>query len=273
MDKESIKIRLIEKILPHVESLARLTKVPVLGELLEMVLFSEKDDMVYLPKNEVVEVGEFIEPPESMALPSRVVEHFIREANFHWKMDFCICRKSNQCEDYPGELGCLFLGEAAKEIPSEYGEPITEEEALEHLEKCRDAGLVHLIGRHKLDTLWLNVGPGRKLLTICNCCPCCCLHRMLPELRTEQGSRIKKMPGVKVEVTDDCMGCGACTEEICFVDAISIGGDGKAEIGEECRGCGRCVNFCPEDAIELTVEDSEFLEKSIERIEDKVNVS
>ncbi len=209
------------------------------------MLFSEKDDMVYLPKNEGVEVGEFIGPPESTALPSRVVEHFIKEVNFHWKMDFFICRKSNQCEDYPVELGCLFLGEAAREIPSKYGELITEEEALEHVEKCKYAGLVRLTGRHRLDTLWLNMGPCRKLLTICNCCPCCCLYRMLPELGPEQGSRIEKMPGVEVEVTDDCVGCEACTEGICFVDAIGIGRMERPKSGKSVVAVGGAWTFVP----------------------------
>jgi len=89
---------------------------------------------------------------------------------------------STGCKDYPMDLGCIFLGEAVKEINPKFGRMATVEEALEHAKKCRDAGLVHLIGKNKLDTVWLNAGPGDKLMTICNCCPCCCLWKILPDI-------------------------------------------------------------------------------------------
>jgi hypothetical protein len=90
-------------------------------------------------------------------------------------MNTCLCRDAKQCKDYPIDLGCLFLGEAALGINPRLGRGVTKREALEHIRRCREAGLVHLIGRNKLDTVWLGVGPGDKLLTICHCCPCCCL--------------------------------------------------------------------------------------------------
>jgi len=77
-------------------------------------------------------------------------------------MDWCICRKSTKCEDYPIELGCLFLGEATLKIDPRLGHRATKQEALEHVQKCRDAGLVHLIGRNKLDSVWLNAQPGNN---------------------------------------------------------------------------------------------------------------
>jgi ferredoxin len=79
------------------------------------------------------------------------------------------------------------------------------------------------------------------------------------------------MPGVDVKVTDGCVGCGTCTEGICFVDAITLI-DGKAVISEECRGCGRCVEVCPEGAIELTLDNSQFIEDSIDRVDAVVDV-
>ncbi len=123
MSKAGSIIEIIEKLFPYRFTLARITKIPILGSFVENFAFGEEDELIYLPKKEVVDVNEYVEPPESMALPSQVVEHFIREADFHWKMDFCICRKSNQCEDYPIDYGCLFLGEAAKDISPEYGKP------------------------------------------------------------------------------------------------------------------------------------------------------
>ncbi|MHA1277399.1 MAG: DUF362 domain-containing protein [Candidatus Helarchaeota archaeon] len=80
------------------------------------------------------------------------------------------------------------------------------------------------------------------------------------------------MPGVEVTVTDRCVGCGSCIE-ICFVEAIQIVSK-MAVINEKiCRGCGRCVEQCPKSAIELTITDSEFLQKTIHQIAKSVDLS
>ncbi|MHA1138530.1 MAG: 4Fe-4S binding protein [Candidatus Thorarchaeota archaeon] len=48
--------------------------------------------------------------------------------------------------------------------------------------------------------------------------------------------------------------------------------DGKAVISAECRGCGRCVEVCPNDAIELTINNPEFMSDSIDRVSSVVDV-
>lgn len=74
------------------------------------------------------------------------------------------------------------------------------------------------------------------------------------------------MPGVTVRVTDACIGCGKCTKDTCFVDAIRLE-SGRAVIGDDCRGCGRCAMNCPEKAIQVSVEDSDVVRRAIERLE------
>jgi len=252
-------------------TLAKVSRLPLLGWLTDRMLFKD-DELVYLPKDRViqVEVNRAIEAPVNMVLPSQVVHSFIDQAEVHWIMDFCICRVSNECRDYPSDLGCLFMGEAALRIDPRLGRLATREEAHEHIRRAGEAGLVHLIGRNKLDTVWLDVGPGERLLTVCNCCQCCCLWKMLPDLAPAIGSRVTKMDGVEVEVTPDCVGCGTC-QGSCFVDAIKIV-DGRAQIGEECRGCGRCVEACPEHAITITIPDLAAIARTIKRIENVVDV-
>ncbi|KYK31780.1 MAG: 4Fe-4S ferredoxin [Theionarchaea archaeon DG-70] len=263
-------VTLIEKGFPYRFFLARLTRVPILRRIMEY-LFFEGDHMIYLPTEKVIRINKSVNTDtESMVLPSHIVEYFIQKANYLWIMNFCICRDTMQCKDYPIKLGCLFLGEAAMDINPQLGRPATKKEALEHVQKCREAGLVHLIGRNKLDAVWLNVGPQNKLLTVCNCCPCCCLWRMLPDLAPEISTSITRMPGVTVTVTDACVGCGTC-EQVCFVNAITVV-NGRAVISDQCRGCGRCVEICPHKAIELSIE-GDFVEKSIERIAELVDVS
>ncbi len=264
-------VQLLKMAFPGRFLAARATKTPVLGNVVDRWLFGG-DDLIYLPQDNVIEINQSLELPDEMVLPSQVVEHFIEAANTHWIMNACICRDASVCEDYPIDLGCLFLGEAALGINPQLGRRVTKEEALEHVRRCREAGLVHLIGRNKLDTIWLGIGPGDRLLTVCNCCPCCCLWRTLPYLAPQISAKITRMPGVTVEVTDRCIGCGTCTRDVCFVDAIHEV-DGHAAISDACRGCGRCVEVCPQNAIEISVENNGFVAESIARIAPLVDVS
>ena len=266
-------VSLIKKTFPNIRMIAKMTNIPIIGRIVDKMLF-EGDDIIYLPKDNVVKIriGKELEKPIETAVPSEIVHQFIDKANHHWIMNFCICRDSKSCEDYPQEYGCLFMGEAVHGINPNLGRLVSKEEAHEYVRKCREAGLVHLIGRNKLDAMWLNVGPGDKLLTVCNCCPCCCLWKILPDVNPEIGRKITKMVGVNVEVTDRCVGCGTCIQEnVCFVDAIRLV-NGRAVIGKECRGCGRCVEVCPEQAIELTIDNTVFVEKSVERIDSIIDV-
>ncbi len=262
--------------------MARLTKVPFFGKLV-IYAFFDKDDMIYLPKDDVA-LGSLdksrtiamnvVANPHNMVLPSRVVEHFINESRYIFLMDRCICRNANECQDYPEELGCIFLGRGVVRIPKNMGRIVTKDEALEHLKRAREAGLVHLIGRNKIDSIWLDTGPKEDLLSICNCCPCCCLWKMIPYMSSEVRDGINRMPGVEVRVNPDaCKGCGACIEDhTCFVKALSVL-DGKSRIDQSlCKGCGRCVTVCRHKAIELRIVDSAFLEKSIKRIDPLVDV-
>ena len=253
----------VKKIFPTRYLLARATRLPYLGSLVDRTLF-DGDDMIYLPSNRTIQVNEAIPANRNMVVPSQVVEHFIERAEVHWIMHSCICRTAAGCEDYPRDLGCLFLGEAALDINPDLGRRVTKTEASRHVARCREAGLVHLIGRNKLDTVWLGVGPGHRLLTICNCCPCCCVWRVLPYVKAEIGAKVTRMPGVEVTVGEACIGCGDCLDT-CFVNAIRLVDD-RAQIIESCRGCGRCVEICPQGAIELQVNADGFVERAIERI-------
>lgn len=187
-------------------------------------------------------------------------------------MNFCICCESNKCVDYPRDLGCRFMGEAAKRIDPKLDHPITWEAAHAHIRRADSAGFIHVIGRNKLDAVWLDVSPGVKLLTVCNCCPCCCRWKMLPSLNDAIAGRIKKMEGVEVNVdTSKCVGCTEC-QGVCFVEAIEIV-DGKARISDQCRGCGRCVEACLHQTVEMTMPTMEATENTVKRIHEKVEVS
>jgi hypothetical protein len=172
------------------------TKNPNTAKMMAELL--KGDDMICLPKDKVIPIGAAIEKEPDIILPSKVVDHFIETASHRVLMNFCICHESMECEDYPIELGCMFLGDAAKKIHPELGREASVEESKEHARKCRDSGLVYSVGKSKLDSVWLAVGPDTKLLTICNCCPCCCLTRTVPYSAPILGESFSRMPGVQV---------------------------------------------------------------------------
>jgi len=263
--------------------MAKLTRLPVVGRAMEFAFF-EDDDIIILPKDEVaqrtlsktrtIELNVTAQP-ENIVLPSQAIEHFVRKSRYIYLMNKCMCRDSNHCNNYPSELGCIFLGRGTLKIPEGMGRMITPDEAAEHLRRCRQAGLVHLIGRDKIDSVWLGTGAKENLLSICSCCECCCLWKMLPQLNESINSTVTKMPGVQLILHEErCTGCRTCIKKkICYVGAIFIG-DGKARIDANlCKGCGRCVETCPSQAIELRIEDSDFMRRTIARIEPLVDVT
>ncbi len=244
---------------------ARLTRIPLLGKLTKRLLF-EDDDIVFVPMNES------IDPGEDIALPSDIVRHFVKVAGHRWIMNECICRAAKKCKDHPTELGCIFLGEAVLGINPALGRLASVEETLEHVDKCEEAGLAHLIGRNKLDSVWLNVEPADKLLTICNCCNCCCLWKiLLPNAYRSIAESVRRPEGLEVVVSDACAGCGTCSEN-CFSQSITIRNE-RAIISDACIGCGRCIPLCPQNAIRVSIASPEsFHDDLIRKISSLVQV-
>jgi heterodisulfide reductase subunit A-like polyferredoxin len=80
------------------------------------------------------------------------------------------------------------------------------------------------------------------------------------------------MPGVAVSVSDKCVGCGTCIEDVCFMDAIHLE-EGQAVIDDTCKGCGRCVDICPQGAIKLSIGGQRFLEDAIAHIDSLVELA
>ncbi len=263
-------VNLLKRAYPTRRTIARLTKIPLIGDLVDHLLF-RGDEMYVLPKDHTIQINAPLDPPETTIIPSQLVEYYINQARHIWIMDFCICREGDKCQDYPRDLGCIFLGEPVLQINSKLGNLVSKEEALEHARLCREAGLVHTIGRNRLDSVWLGATPSEELMTICNCCPCCCLWGLVTDLTPKIGRKISSLPGVEVTVTEECTGCGLCTDGICFADAIHVN-DGLAEISLECRGCGRCVEVCPENAIILTINGEKNFKEIQKRLDQLVDL-
>lgn len=272
-----ISVRLMKYVFNTRYRLAAFTrKSKTFNKVVRKTLF-DGDDMIVIPKDKVVtrtiETNiEISDPGDSTVLPSDVVKTLISRADDIFIMNFCLCRRSNKCEDFPVDHGCVFMGKGVHRIPPEFGHLATPEEAIRYIDECSDLGLVHIIGRNKLDSIWLSTGKKNDLMTICNCCPCCCLWNMTRSISDDLGSVFKRMDGVTVSLDQGkCVGCGSCSE-ICFTKAVEIH-DGVFSIDQaKCRGCGRCAEECPSDAITITYDEG-AIDGIVDRIGSLVNLS
>ncbi len=263
-------MKAVRALFPGRHWIARLTRLPLVGPLANLILF-DGDRVTYIPSSQHIRIGQSI-PSETVVLPDQVVEHFIRAADSLFVMNQCVCRSANDCKEYPIDLGCLFLGDAVHKMNPKLGQLVSQEEALAHTRRAAQAGLMHTVGRSRIDAFLMGTGPSKKLLTICHCCSCCCLWGILPDLHPRIAATIQRMPGLEVTVSDSCAGCGKCTRGVCFVNAIQLV-DGRAVISDACRGCGRCVEVCPNSAIQMTIQDTGFIDETIRRIESLVDLS
>ncbi|MFC1474540.1 DUF362 domain-containing protein [bacterium] len=244
------------------DAMAPLSQIKPVGEYIHKEFFGPGNT------GRVIPVNQSVDNVEDVVLPSQIVRRLIEKSGRRVLMDKCICRAAGSCESYPADLGCIFMGQASRKISRGLGKPVSVDRALDHLDKCEAAGLVHLVGRFKFDAILLNATPHHKLLSICNCCECCCVFKNIPDLYAPIGETLKKLEGVEVTVGDECKGCGLCAGS-CFVRAITLDGD-RAVISDACKGCGRCVTKCPTGSIKLTIENSELVENTIKQFEDIV---
>jgi ferredoxin len=247
-------------------AMCKLAGLPLLRSLLRRILVARGTTFTFIP------VYEGVELPGGTAMPISVVEHFIDRAGHHVIIDFCPCRKSFDCKDYPVERGCTFIGEGARQINPEVGRHVSKEEALAYLREGIEMGLVPVFGKIDFDAVMLGVKDRDRLMTICQCCPCCCLttalHYASPSV---QSGVITRMDGLEVKVTGDCVGCGECVEACIFKHINVVGG--RAVVSADCVGCGRCAAGCKQQAISITINDSDYLQASIDRIGARVDVT
>ena len=235
-------------------------KSKIFSKFANKMLF-ENDDLVVIPN--AVPVNQKIEGENSEFLPSDVMKEVIKQCDDIVIMDSCLCRTSSKCEDYPHDIGCIFLGPASRKIPRTIGHTATVEEALEHVDRADAAGLSHIVGRNKIDSLWMNVRPDKGLLTICHCCPCCCLWKVVPHLDDEISSKVNRLEGITVtHDKEKCMNCKKCIiNKTCMFDAITLENNEVSINQDNCLGCGLCAKMCKFDAITI-----DYTDKSINNI-------
>lgn len=200
----------------------------------------------------ILPIQQDIPIPANSILPRQLLEKLVEQSSTHVVMNSCLCRTVEVCEEYPLDLGCLFLGEGAEQIHSSMAHTVSREEALAHINRGMALSLSPTIIHSWFDAAVLGID-YRKMLGICFCCPCCCTLQSSVTLGPDTFQEsVKPIPGIKVEITSDCIGCGTCLDT-CTFQAIELHSP-AAIITSKCKACGRCVEICPQQAIRMEIE-------------------
>ncbi len=246
------------------DTVFRMSKIPLVNLLGRRVIDANNLTLTYIP------ICEGIELPEGTVLPISIIEEFIERACHHVILDRCPCRSENGCKEFDPYFGCTFIGEGAKEINPEVGRHVTKDEALRHLREATQAGLVSCVGKFKGDAIMLGVKDHHRMMTICHCCPCCCISTSIHLASKHARDLLVKLEGLKVEVNENCNGCARCVEA-CIFKQIKVF-NGRAVIGEECKGCGRCAMVCKRNAISVSIDNPRYVQACMDRINAMVSI-
>lgn len=191
---------------------------------------------------------------EPVRPPIEMLHEAVEDATYLAIMHECLCRKIQGCSDYPLDLGCLFLGPAARTcVARGIAREATREQAHAHIERAKAAGLSASAYFVEVEEyVWgFKDADMPDFLEICFCCPCCC---SAVKFEQRAGGELKKIlyqrSGWSCVVDESrCMGCGAC-ERACAHGSISVV-KGKATVDQWCAGCGQCLKSCPSDALDI----------------------
>ncbi|MFX0103208.1 MAG: DUF362 domain-containing protein [Candidatus Hodarchaeota archaeon] len=213
---------------------------------------------------------------EDQILPFKVTEYFIQKAGTILLMD-CPCRTANKCKNHDVKLGCTWLGRGAGKIDRSKwpgARLATKEEALERERLAYENGLVPHLGKIRGDAKLYDVLEyEHEFMSICHCCPCCCIVAVAKYAPSEYKQIVKRMEGVEVRVNrDKCVGCGKCFK-VCIYNGLEMKED-KAMINQDnCMGCGRCERICPNGAISISIDDYDRIYEVFARFDSRVDIS
>ena len=175
----------------------------------------------------------------------------IEKAEGRIRVGECMCRKSMQmaghaCAVTSRNETCMAFQDFADLMGrSEWGRPISKEQALEIAAKNEEEGLV------------LQPANEQEAQFICSCCgDCCGILRMAKAMpRPAEFVATNYYAQVKVDL---CNGCSSCVDR-CQMGAITLQDVIAAITLDRCIGCGLCVSTCAAQAIQLLKKPKELV--------------
>jgi ferredoxin len=256
---------LFMRLWPLGKAINRLGNQPLIGPLLRPFFSTEDSEAIIIPIHKTIRTA------DSVVLPRSLLTPLVERASSRFILDECMCRRGENCQTYPHDIGCLFLGDGAAEIHPTLGRLVGVDEALAHIRQAVALGLVPLIAHSSLDAYVLGI-PYRRMLAVCFCCDCCCtIRQSLRKGPPAFWDTVVRLPGLTVVVGQECVSCGACIS-VCPVRAISLN-NGRATVSELCKGCGRCAAVCPTGAIALRLADgADVLAHLLARIDQRTDI-
>lgn len=203
--------------------------------------------------------------------PIEMVKDAVRRASYRAIMNECMCRKIQGCKDYPLDLGCLFIGPAAKVcVERGIAYEATLDQCLRHIDRAKEAGLSPSAYFVEVEEyVWgFRDADMPNFLEICFCCPCCCSATLFEQRAGGELKRIlhQGMGYSCVVDKDKCIGCGTCVE-YCPHNRMEMYSN-KACVRPECAGCGQCLKVCPTGALSVqhTGQTKERVEDYFEKL-------
>ena len=99
------------------DSAAKATNLPVLGDLVISLTGMDKDhsSVTLIPTNKC------LEDQGTTIVPVDLLREYIRRSAHRVILDQCPCRQGHGCKDYPKDLGCLYMGDATKDMDPSWG--------------------------------------------------------------------------------------------------------------------------------------------------------
>lgn len=156
----------------------------------------------------------------------------------------CFCRQSarlrgEDLQGLPVEV-CMWFGEMAENITERLGgRRIAKEEAKEILNRCEEAGLIHM-----------SRNTSEEIDFMCHCDRWHCevvrqvLSQPKPGLVFNSGFEPSFDP-------ERCVACETCLDR-CPAGALRMGEENiPVTDGDRCFGCGACATGCPQEAVAL----------------------
>ncbi len=188
-----------------------------------------------------------------VTLPIELMRQTVRDASYRAIMSQCLCRRTFDCHDYPHDVGCLFLGDAARAcVANGVAREAGIEECFAHIDKAASLGLAgHAFWVEVEEFVWgFQDQRMQQFLEICFCCPCCCAaFRYEEQAWGETRHILHKSIGWTCIVGEDCKACGDCVKT-CPRHLITVGPD-RAVVDSDCSGCGLCIDICATGALHL----------------------